>query len=238
MPDSLSTLLVVVFTIAAVVGGYVRFRYVVRRRLDVDELEEKGDLLLFSWRQVARDPNTDLPMTASAWHTYGVTNLEAIELARYLSGRGQIVLPNYSLIALLMGEPPTVGRLTQNSWERFGPSGSNLTINGPANFGTGTQINSGTFSYTWTDVERDFTALAFELRNLIRATEPGPEREQLERAVAVVDGVVEEKSPADARVKPVLKWLSTFAQDSASGSVGGVIGNLATRLLGTMLGWQ
>lgn len=51
-----------------------------------------------TWRAIARDTHTDVPMTREAWASYGVTPQEAIQLARDLVRRGQIVLPEYGLI--------------------------------------------------------------------------------------------------------------------------------------------
>lgn len=234
MSDLIAIGLSILFVAALGVGAHFRIRYVTTARLTDERLADTGDELLTRWRTIAPDIHTKIPMNQAAWASYGLTTLEAIQLARYLEQRGQIVLPEYSLTQLLMGEPPSAGRLTQNSWEGYAPSQGGITVNGPAHFGVGDQINSGTFTYQWDVVERDLTALSFELETLIRGTQDEGERGRLRRAASVLDESIESQDLRDPRLVPVLRWLETFVQDTTSGAAGSVIASLAMKVIAAL----
>lgn len=231
MPDLISIVLPILLLAVVGVGAVYRVRQMTATTLTDEQLEKLGHDVLMSWRAIARDTHTDVPMTREAWASYGVTPQEAIQLARDLVRRGQIVLPEYGLIQLLMGEPPTAGRLTQNSWEAYGPHAERIIVNGPAHFGAGDQHNSGTFSYHWEATERDLTALSCEAESLIGIVTDPRTRAKLSRAVGVVDDVIERRDVSDPRLPGALRWLGSFAGDTASGALGSIVASLATRLL-------
>lgn len=98
MPDLISIGLPILLLAVVGAGAAYRVRQVTATTLTDEQLEELGHAVLMSWRAIPRDTHTDVPMTREAWASYGVTPQEAIQLARDLVRRGQIVLPEYGLI--------------------------------------------------------------------------------------------------------------------------------------------
>lgn len=216
--------------IAITVGGGFWWRYLTRPRLTEERYQKIAHAFLSDLRITAPDRDESVQITPADWHFYGVTTLEAIELARRMVDRGQIRTPGYTLWDILMANLPRSVAMTRNSYDRYGPHAQPVTVYGPAQFGDGTQMNSGTFTYSFEQTVADLNSLAFKLYGEARLAE-GAFAVELEQAAEAISESVTARDITSAELKTTLQWLADFASNTSAGVVSAGIISAATALL-------
>jgi len=194
--------------------------------VSAEVLERTARRFMSAVRSVAPAPGQKVGVSASDWAAFGLAPRDAIAMCRLLASQGQLLLPDYSNVAILAGQPPSEVALTQNAWERYGSS--SITIYGPTLIGDGEQYNSGSFSYQWDAVAADLTALLRAVEALHTSEE---HRAELAAATATLQSAVKRQSLDEPGLRATIEWLGRFARDSGSAATGALIATLVAAVL-------
>ena len=210
----------------------LRFRETSLRERDRDTM---ADLLITSLRDNCGGPDRPIRLLPTFWPSFGWSHPEILRLLQYVTARGWMTLPNYSILrnGLLYNTLPDIATLTPNSYERWTPRDRQeptVVFNGPTHLGGGDLVNNGTISYEWNVIERDLSGLALGLhRESLR--HEGDLAHELDQAAETLYRALETDNLNDPWVKRTVRWVADLANGTASNLISAGLIAAATALL-------
>lgn len=208
--------------VAAMGGlGVWRWKAVVTKTLTDDECEAiatqtVGDL--FSFTQAPEDP---VKVDPSYWND--LQGHQAIEVSRWMIGRGYVTAENWGLLDILTGSPPRALALTQKSYhlQLAARSGAGHAFIGNENVNVGgVQIVAGD------SVDISGAALA-DLARAVRADAAlldSLNRAHAVSAAEILEQAAKGKVAADSpQVSGTIAWLKERAGEAVGGAMGSAL---------------
>jgi len=214
---------------------YLRYRDTSLSEQDRDVM---ADFLITSLRENCGGPDRPIKLLPSFWPSFGWSHPEVLRLLEYVTARGWMTFPNYSILqnGLLFNTLPDSAALTPDSYERWtprDPQEPSVVFNGPTHLGEGDLVNNGTITYEWTMIERDVSKLALGLhRESLR--HDGDLAQELEQAAETLSQALETNNLNDPWVKRTVRWVADLANGTAANIISAGLIAAATALLGKL----